>query len=66
MSLGLKSEALKFYDLSFRVNRAQSIIRVKTSAHSFGEPGEPWTLPQSVCDTVFPLGYVSLTLFPRL
>lgn len=55
MSLGIKAEALEFSDLSFSVNRAQSGICVTTSAHSFGEPREPWTLPQFVCNTVFPL-----------
>lgn len=62
MSLGLKSEALKFYHLSFRFDGAQSGICVMTPTPSLENRVDGGGLyPHFVCNAVFPSGYVLLT-----
>lgn len=61
MSLGLKSEALKFYDLSVGFDGAQSGICVMTPAPSLENQVDRGLYPHFVCNAAFPSGHVLLT-----
>lgn len=57
--LGLRLESLKLHDFTgFQVHQSTEWYKWK-DIHSFGEPGELWSVPlspQFVCNSVFPLG----------